>query len=186
MTLSPSQKALRVIIAAASVGLALLTALGTPQGSLVAAAVLLIPTAFVALDPATRLTTLLLGLHAVNWLSSTVFPTQMRDWVLTIIAAVVLLTIHLAAALATALPDAAPIPRASLIRWVRRGLTVVGLSVPLWALLIGQSASSAPAVPVITYAAVASLAILALAFWLTQVQTQPKGPAPSAPDQRPR
>lgn len=181
-----SQKALRVLIAVPSVGLALLAAFAGPHGTLVGAFLLLVLTPFVVLDPASRLTTLLLGLHAVNWLSSTEVPTTARDWTLTLVAALALLTIHLAAALAAALPPAAPVPRATLVRWLGRGLTVVGLSVPVWAVLVAQTAEAPPGVPSMTYAAVASLAILALAFWVTQAQAQAKGPTPSVPDHRPR
>ncbi|MFC7487996.1 hypothetical protein ACOCJ7_18470 [Knoellia sp. CPCC 206453] len=177
-----SQRVLRILIAVPSVGLALLAAFAGPQGTLVGAFVLIVLTPFVVLDPASRLTTLLLGLHVVNWLSSTPVPTTTRDWALTFVAALALLTIHLAAALACALPPAAPLPRATVVRWVGRGLIVVGLSVPVWALLVAQTADAPPGLPSMTYAAVAALAILALAFWVTQAQTR----APSAPDQRPR
>lgn len=166
--MSTSQKGLRVLIAAPSVGLALLTVLVAPRGTLVAAVVLIVLTPFVVLDPASRLTTLLLALHGVNWLSSTVVPATVRDWFLTLFAALAVMTIHLAAALCAALPPAAPLPRATVRRWLRRGLTVAGLSVPVWALLVAQTAGSPAGEPLITYAALASLAIVALAFWLAQ------------------
>lgn len=175
---SPSQNVLRGLIALSSVGLALLVALAAPRGTLVGAGVVIVLTPFVVLDPASRLTSLLLALQSVNWLSSTVVPAQARDWVLTLIAAVALLTIHLAAALAAALPRAAPIPRATLRRWVRRGLTVVGLSAPVWAVLVAQSVSTPDGDSLATYAAIASLAVFALAFWLAHNQ------APSGPGRR--
>lgn len=174
MTLSPSHRALRVLIATWSVGLSLLAAFATPAGTLFGAAILIFLTPFVAVDPASRLTALLLALHGANWLWSTEVPADGDDWALTGIAAVVLLTIHLAAALAAALPPAAPLPRATLLRWTRRGLTVIGLALPVWALLVAQSAGAPPGVPVITYAALASVATLALAFVLARAQDRPR------------
>ncbi|MEO7268919.1 MAG: hypothetical protein ABIW49_06920 [Knoellia sp.] len=185
-----SQKVLRTLIAVPSAGLGVLAAFAGSQGTLVGAFVLTVLTPFVVLDPASRLTTLLLGLQVVNWLSSTQVPGTTREWALTFVAALALLTIHLAAALASALPPAAPLPRATVVRWVGRGLIVVGLSVPVWALLVAQTADAPPGLPSMTYAAVASLAILALSFWLTQAQAptpaSAQGLTPSAPDQRPR
>jgi len=173
---SPSQKVLRILIAVPSVALAFIAALAGTSGTLLGALVLTVLTPFVVLDPASRLTTLLLGLHAVNWLSSTSVPATAREWTLTFVAALAMLTIHLAAALASALPPAAPLPRATVARWIRRGLTVVGLSVPVWAVLVAQTAGAPAGVPFMTYAAVASLAILALAFWLAQAQTAGQAP----------
>lgn len=166
--MSLSQKVLRLLIAVPSVGLALLMAFSTPRGTLIGAAVLIVLTPFAALDPASRLTTLLLGLQGVNWISSTGVPASTRDWTLAVVAALAVLTIHLAAALASALPPAAPLPRATVQRWLRRGLTVVGLSLPVWALLVAQTAGAPAGEPLITYAALASLAILALAFRLAR------------------
>ena len=166
--MSLSQKVLRVLIVVPSVVLALVTAFATPRGTLVGAIVLIVLTAFAVLEPASRLTSLLLALHSVNWLSSAAVPTHLRDWALTLVAAVGVLTIHLAASLASALPPAAPLPPATVRRWLRRSLTVLGLSVPVWAVLVAQSRSAPPGVPLLTYAAVASVAILALAFWLAQ------------------
>lgn len=169
---SPSQNVLRVVIAAVSVGLALLAALTAPLGSLFTALVLVALTPFVVLDPGSRLTALLVGLHGVSWLASTTAPSSVRDWVLTIAMTLGLLTIHLAASLASALPRAAPVPRASLLRWGRRAVTVVGLSVPVWALLVAQSASPPAGDAAVTYAALAALALLGLSFWLAQLRPE--------------
>lgn len=181
-----SQKILRVLIAVPSVVLALLATLATPRGTLVGALVLIVLTPFIVLDPASRLTTLLLALHGLNWLSSTVTPVDARGWALTLVAALCVLTIHLAAALASSLPPAAPLPRPTVLRWVRRALAVVGLSIPVWALLVVQSAGAPAGVPLITYAAVSSLAILALAFWLAQAQSLPPSTTTSTPGQERR
>ena len=105
------------------------------------------------------------------------------------LAALAVLTIHLAASLASALPPAAPLPRATVRRWVQRALTVLGLSLPVWALLVAQSANAPKGVPLMTYAAVAAVAILALSFWLTQSRTATQGPhvrQPTQESQRPR
>lgn len=177
-----SHRVLRALIAVPSVGLALLTALTGPRGTLVGAALIIVLTPFVVLDPASRLTTLLLALQGLNWVSSTVSPTSARDWTLSFVAALAVLTIHLAASLAVALPPAAPIPRATIVRWLRRALTVVGLSIPVWALLVAQTTTAPDGVPLITYAALAAVALAALAFWLGHAST-PNTPAssPSSP-----
>lgn len=166
---SRSQRVLRAVIAVVSVGLALLTVAVGPLGSVVAALVLVALTPFVVLDPGSRRTALLLALHAVHWLMSNTVPAGLRDWALTAVVALGLLTIHLAAALASALPPAAPVPRASVMRWSRRGLTVVGLSVPVWVLLASQTAARPDGDSVATYAALAALAALGLALWLSLV-----------------
>lgn len=172
---SSSQNVLRIVIAVTSVGLAVLAATATPLGSLLAALVLIALTPFVVLEPGSRLTALLVGLHGVNWLASNTAPSSVRDWVLTIATAVGLLTMHLTASLASALPKAAPVPRASLLRWGRRAVTVIGLSVPVWALLVSQSASPPAGDAVVTYAALAALALLGLSLWLAQVRPEGEG-----------
>ena len=175
---STSQKALRAAIAVASVALAVLTTLTAPGGSLVAALVLVGLTPFVVLDPASRLATVLLAVHAGNWLMSVPVPDEGRDWVLALLAAVLLSTIHLAAALAAALPAAADVPRATLRRWGRRSLVVLGLSLPVWLLLLAQSETAPEGDDLLTYAALAALALLALGFW----QAGARGLAPGQPD----
>jgi len=182
--MSTSQKVLRALIVVPSVALALVAAFATPRGTLVGALLLLGLTAFAALDPASRIMSMLLAAHGVNWLSSAVVPVDLGDWALTLAAALALLTIHLAASLTSALPPAAPLPRATVRRWVRRALSVVGLSLPVWAVLVAQSRSTPPGVPLLTYAAVASVAILALAFWGTQVGVTPQGAQRTSPRER--
>lgn len=166
-----SHTVLRGVIAVISVALAVLSAVVGPLGSVVAALILIALTPFVVLDPGSRLTALLVGLHGMNWLSSNPVPDGSRAWTLTILVALGLLAIHLAASMTSALPKAAPVPRASLVRWFRRTIGVVGLSVPVWALLISQSTSRPAGDALITYAAVAALAVLALAFWLAHMDS---------------
>jgi hypothetical protein len=164
---SRSQNVLRAVIAVVSVGLAILTIAVGPLGSVVAALLLIALTPFVVVDPGSRLTALLITLHGLHWLMSNTVPDGPRDWVLTLVMACGLLTIHLASALATALPQSAPVPRASVERWGRRALAVLGLSVPVWALLVSQTASRPSGDSVTTYAALAALALLGLALWLS-------------------
>lgn len=164
---STSQTVLRLGIGVVSVALALLTVAVGPLGSVVAALVLIGLTPFVVLDPGSRLTALLVGLHALHWLMSHRAPDDIGDWVLTLVVAVGVLAIHLGAALAAALPASAPVPRASGIRWVRRGLAVVALSLPVWALLVTQTVARPSGDTVATYAALAALAVLGLALWLS-------------------
>lgn len=186
--MSTSQKALRALIVVPSVALALVAAFATPRGTVVGALLIMVLTAFAALEPASRLMSLLLAVQAVNWLSSAAVPADGGDWALTLVAAVAVLTIHLAASLAVALPPAAPLPRATVRRWVRRAVTVLALSTPVWAVLVAQSRSTPPGVPLLTYAAVAAVAILALAFWLTQsaASTRPTSPTPPTQGSPPR
>lgn len=177
---SPSQKALRAAIAVASVGLAVLTTVVAPGGSLVAALVVVGLTPFVVLDPASRLTTVLLALQAGNWLMSVPVPAGLRDWLAVLVASVALTTIHLAAALASAFPAAAAVPGATLRRWMRRSATVLGLSVPVWLLLAAQSEAAPEGDAVLTYAALAALALLAFGFWRAGARPTVEQPASSA------
>lgn len=162
---SSSQRAVRAVLAGASAGLAVLTTVVAPGGSLVAALVLLALTPFAVLDPSSRLTTVLLVGHAGNWLMSVPVPDRLGDWLLVVLAAVALASIHLAAALASAFPPAAALPRPTLRRWARRSAAVLGLSTPVWALLVVQSGAAPAGDAVLTYAALAALALLAVAFW---------------------
>lgn len=162
---SPSQKAVRAALAVASVALAVLTTLTAPGGSLAAALVLLALTPFAVLEPGSRLTTVLLVVHGANWLMSVPRPDEVGAWLLVVLAACLLATIHLAAALAASFPAAAAIPGATLRRWLRRSATVLGLSVPVWVLLVAQSGAAPEGDVVLTYAALAALALLAFGFW---------------------
>ncbi|KGN40328.1 hypothetical protein [Knoellia aerolata] len=183
---SPSQKALRAVIAVASVGLALLTTLVAPGGSIVAALVLVALTPFVVLDPASRLTTVLLGLHAGNWLMSVPVPGDPGAWLAALVAAVALAAIHLAAALSSSFPAAATVPGATWRRWARRSAAVLGLSVPVWALLVAQSEAAPEGDPLLTYAALAALALLAFGFWQAGAGATPAGRAGAPTDPRGR
>lgn len=175
--MSAGHKALRTLIAFSSVGVALMAYM-SPLGSLIGVVVLIVLTVFVVLDPGSRSTALLLGLHCVNWLASTTVPTQVGDWLPTLVSATVLLVIHLAATLASSLPPSAPLPRPTLRRWGRRALTVIGLSTPVWAALVTQTLSTPEGNALATYAAVASLAIFALAFWRVQYPARSTDPGP--------
>jgi len=101
----------------------------------------------------------------VAWLSGTRVPTGGSAWLLTVLVAALLLVLHLSAALAAVLPPGAPLPPATVHRWTRRGTAVVGLSAPVWLLLWATTASERPGDSLVTYAAVAVVALLALAFW---------------------
>ena len=172
---STSQTVLRVGIGVVSVALALLTVSVGPLGSVVAALVLVGLTPFVVLDPGSRLTALLVGLHGLHWLMSHPAPVEVGDWVLTLVAAVGMLAIHLGAALAAALPASAPVPRASTVRWTRRGLAVVGLCLPVWAVLVTQTVTRPDGDTLATYAALAALAVLGLALWLSLIRRGRRG-----------
>lgn len=172
---STSQTVLRVGIGVVSVALALLTVAVGPLGSVVAALVLVGLTPFVVLDPGSRLTALLVGLHGLHWLMSHRAPDDLGDWALTLLVAVGMLAIHLAAALAASLPVAAPVPRPSAVRWARRGLVVVGLCLPVWALLATQTVARPDGDTLATYSALAALAVLGLALWLSLARPRREG-----------
>ena len=174
---STSQRVLRATIAVASVALAALTTLTAPGGSLVLALILVGLTPFVVLDPATRLGTLLLAGHAVNWLDSVPVPEEPGNWLPVLAAAVLLATIHLAAALSSAFPASADVPGATVRRWARRSAGVLALSLPVWLLLVAQSAAAPEGDPLLTYAALAAVGLLALGFW--QAATRSRTSAPS-------
>ncbi|KGN39573.1 hypothetical protein [Knoellia subterranea] len=170
---SRSQRGLRAAMVVASIGLTVLAAVASSegvfsQGTVVGTLVVLAATPWAVVAPASRLPAVLMGLHCLNWLANVAVPTGAGEWGLIVVAAIALLTIHLAAALSSALPPAAHLPSATLRRWLRRSLTVVGLSIPVWAVLAAESARPPAGVPLITYAAVAALAILSLAVWLGQ------------------
>ncbi|MDT0215643.1 hypothetical protein Q9R29_17260 [Rothia sp. ARF10] len=172
---STSQTVLRLGIGVVSVALALLTVAVGPLGSVAAALVLVGLTPFVVLDPGSRLTALLVGLHGLHWLMSHRAPDDPGDWVLTLVVAVGMLAMHLAAALAAALPASAPVPRPSAVRWARRGLAVVGLCLPVWALLITQTVARPDGDTLATYSALAAVAVLGLALWLSLVRPRREG-----------
>ncbi|KGN35026.1 hypothetical protein N802_01395 [Knoellia sinensis KCTC 19936] len=165
---SRSQHVLQGVLALTSLGLAALTLLTASSGSFVLALVVVAVTPFVALEPGSRLTALLLGLHGAHWLTSHTVPDTAREWALVFVTAAGMLVIHLAASLACTLPKAAPIPRASVRRWLARAVTVLALSLPVWALLVAQSAALPDGDAVATYGAIAALGILAFALWLAQ------------------
>lgn len=173
---SRSQTVLRVVIAVTSIGLAVLTAVVGPLGSIASALILVGLTPFAVLDPGSRATAVLVALHGVHWLVSNDTPDRLGEWALTVLVALGLLAIHLAASLASAFPSSTPVPRASLRRWLRRTLVVIGLSLPVWAVMYVQSASPPDGDSVLTYAAVAALAVLALAFRLAHAASAPARP----------
>ena len=104
-------------------------------------------------------------------------PDEGRDWLLALLAAALLLTIHLAAALAAACRRRPTCPGATLRRWGRRSPAVLGLSLPVWVLLLAQSEAAPEGDDLLTYAALAALALLAFGFW----QAGARGPAPGSP-----
>jgi len=171
---STSQTVLRMGIGVVSVALALLTVAVGPLGSVVAALVLVGLTPFVVLDPGSRLTALLVGLHGLHWLMSHRAPDDLGDWLLTLVFAVGLLTLHLGTALAAALPASAPVPRASASRWAGRSLAVVGLCLPVWALLATQTVARPDGDTLATYSALAALTVLGLALWISLVRPRPR------------
>lgn len=171
LTTSTSHRVLQALIGLPSVALALVAAFATPRGTLAGAFILIVLTPFAVLGPSTRITTLLLVLHAVNWLSGTAAPAGAREWALTLFAALAMVTMHLAASLAAATPPASPLPRETVARWLRRSGVVVALSAVVWAVLVAQTSQAPEGVPLMTYAALASLAVLGLALWLTHTQS---------------
>ncbi|GAA2738545.1 hypothetical protein GCM10009867_30270 [Pedococcus aerophilus] len=164
--LSPSQLGLRAALVAASVALVALTLVAAPHGLVVGAVVLVVLSGWAALRPESAGSGLLVAGLALHWVGTVPVPATTGAWLRLLGAALLLLVVHLTAALAASLPPAAPVPAASLRRWSRRAATVAVGTVPLWALALGADRARAAGDITLSYAAIGTSAVLALAIWL--------------------
>ncbi|GAB3447860.1 hypothetical protein GCM10027517_32230 [Phycicoccus ginsengisoli] len=170
--MSRSQVVLRVVLGAASVALAAVTAVAAVSPLWVAVLLLVAFTAYAAVRPGTHAVTVLLGGHVLHWLATVPTPVGGSAWLLTVVAALLGLLVHTSAALAAAYPDGAPVPPAALRRWSRRAALVVAACVPVWAVTGVVSGSGTPGEGTLTYAAIIGTALLALAVWLVAREPQ--------------
>ncbi len=172
--MSRSQLVLRGVLCAASATLLVLTLASSPHPVVVAAFVLVALTVYAAVEPDSMWVTVLLGGHALHWVSAVPIPAATGAWVALLAAAWAGLVLHLSASLAASLPGPVPVPGLSLRRWARRGAVVAAVTVPVWAvaLLSGQEAVGGEVA--LTYAALAAVALLTFAVWLLSRDDRPR------------
>jgi hypothetical protein len=164
--LSRSQLVVRALIVLASLALVALSFAVAPQGILVLAVVLVALTAYAATHPESWLVTLLLVGLVLEWLATVPVPSSLGQWLVLLVAAWCGLVVHLTASLAASLPGAAPIPAATVRRWLLRGATVGAVVVPVWALAAVSALQAVPGTVGLTYAALAGIGLLSLGVWL--------------------
>ncbi|MGA8980588.1 MAG: hypothetical protein WB473_15875 [Pedococcus sp.] len=170
---SSSQALVRVLLAVSSLALVALTSVAAPQGVVLGAVALFVLTVGTVWRPEAPAAGLLVIGLALHWLTAVPLPTSTASWLQLLVAAWLLLVVHLSAALAASLPPGAPVPGHSARRWSRRGAVVAAATVPLWALAYGASRQAVPGEVWLTYAAIAALAILTLAVWLLSRDPRP-------------
>jgi len=164
--LSSSQAAVRSLLVVASLALVALTLVAAPHG-LVVAAVVLVPLAlWTAWRPESPWATALVAGLVLHWVATVPVPSSTGAWLRLLAAAWLLLVVHLSAALTASLPPSAPLPRATLRRWGRRGAVVAGVILPVWALALVAGEQGVGGEVGLTYAAIAAAAVLALAVHL--------------------
>lgn len=171
--LSASQAAVRGVLLGASVALVATTLVAAPDGLLPAAILLVALASWAAWRPESAAASALVVGLALFWVGTVPVPATTQGWLLLLLAAWLLLLVHLAAALAASLPPGAPVPARSLRRWSRRTAVVAAGTVPLWALSSTAGREVVAGQVSLTYAAIAAVAILALAVWLLSRDPRP-------------
>ncbi len=164
--MSRSQTVLRTVLAVASLGVVVLTVVASLAPVLLAAAVLVLLTGYAAWRPESSLVAVLVAGHVLHWVVAVPVRAGLGAWVQLLVAALLLLVVHLAASLAASLPPAAPLPAQTVRRWVRRGSVVAALTVPVWAVAALAEQQEELGEVGLTYAAIAAVAVLTLAIWL--------------------
>jgi len=173
--MSRSQTVLRGLLAVASLGVLVLTVLGSPSPVPVAAVVLVVLTGYAAWRPESSLVTVLVGGHVLHWVVAVPVRTGLSTQLQLLAAALLLLVMHLAASLAASLPPAAPIPGPTVRRWVRRGCVAAVLTVPAWAVAALATRQGGLGDVGLTYAAIAAVAVLTLSVWLVSREASRQG-----------
>lgn len=161
-----SHMLVRVALALASLALLGLTVAAATSPVWVVVALLVGLTGYAVARPGSHAVTVLLAAHALHWMVVVALPVGLGGWLGLLAAAWLALAVHLTAALAATLPPAAPVPTATLARWLRRGLAVAGLVVPVWALAAVVGLHHVAGQLPLTYAAIAGVGLLALSVWL--------------------
>ena len=166
MALSRSQATVRGLLVAASLALVWLTLVAAPHGLVVAAVALVPLSVWAAWRPESPWATVLVAALVLHWVATVPVPSGAGAWLRLLAAAWLVLTVHLCAAFAASLPPSAPIPRAALRRWGRRGAVVAAVTLPVWALALVAGEQGVAGEVGLTYAAIAAAAVLALAVHL--------------------
>ncbi len=161
-----SQLAVRILFTASSLFLVLLTVARAPAPIVVAAVLLALLTLWAAVHPESSLVTVLVAGHALNWVASVPIPNGTAGWVWLLVAALLVLVLHLSAGLAAGLPPSVAVPPVAARRWSARGGAVAALTVPVWAVAALTAEQGLNGEVARTYAALAAACVLALAVWL--------------------
>ena len=172
--MSRSQLVLRAVLCAASLTLLVLTLAGSPHPIVVAAFVLVALTGYVAVEPDSPWVLVLVGGHALHWVSAVPVPADTAAWMRLLAAATAGLVLHLSASLAASLPGPVPVPRLSLLRWTRRGAVVAAATVPVWAVAMLSGREAVKGEVSLTYAAIAAVAFLTFSVWLVSRDDRPR------------
>jgi hypothetical protein len=164
--MSRSQLVLRALLAAASLGMAVTTLVASDAPQLLALVLLTALTGHAAWRPESHVTSVLVALQVLHWLTTVARPDTTGTWVALLVATLLGLVVHLCAALAASLPPAAPVPPGTVVRWTRRGLVVAATTVPVWGVAFLAAEQRVAGEVSLTYAAIAAAALLALTVWL--------------------
>jgi hypothetical protein len=129
---TPVALLLRAGVLFGSLALTLTTALAAadvPWVGLVALVALAGPA---ALRPDSWLPLVLLALHGAVWVAAVPLPSATSEWVVLLVATLLVVVQHLGAAWAAAVPPRAAVPPALLRVWTRRLGAVAGVTAAVW------------------------------------------------------
>jgi hypothetical protein len=157
--MSWSQLCLRLVVVLASAGLCIVTAVSSYAWWPVIV-LLAVLTFLAARRPESPFTLALLALHAIQWVAIVPVPDGLAGWLRLLLAAVLLLLVHLGAAASVVWPERAALPGKAVRRWTLRALTVAGVTVPVWALAALVHDRSLAGDLTLTFAAMAAVALL--------------------------
>ncbi|WP_270887608.1 hypothetical protein [Pedococcus sp. 5OH_020] len=165
-----SQVAVRALLAASSLGLLLLTVLRSGHPVVVAVVVVVGLTAYACAVPDSPVVGVLVGGHVLHWLVAVPLPTvttfTVSGWGWVLVAAWLVLAVHLSASLAASLPPGAALAAGTVRRWLRRASLAALFVVPVWAVTAVTAQQGVAGRVSFTYAAIAGTAILTAAVWL--------------------
>ena len=163
--MTPVALLLRGGVLLGSLGLSLTTALAAtdvPWVGLVALVALAGPA---ALRPDSWLPLALLALHGAVWVAAVPLPSETSEWLVLLVATLLVVVQHLGAAWAASVPPRAAVPPDLLRVWARRLGVVVGLSSAVWGLAWVAASRPAGDAAVLTVVACALLVTAGVAWW---------------------
>jgi hypothetical protein len=158
--MATSQGLLRLGLVLSSLGLTALALWSSPQPAWVLGGALVLLTALAARRPESLALPGLLVAHVVHWYTVVGSPDATGGWVRLLLAAWLLLLVHVCASAAAVWPPEAPLPRAAVGRWGRRTAAVAALTVPVWGIAALGSSQRPVGEVVLTFAAIAALVLL--------------------------